>query len=1759
MAYDPNDPIKHIDEVPSDPYGIESSDIDSGVRKTLNTCQYWIKGMSGHCKYWETGDPGNCIYGVVDNEKKRVVNPTGYNGGSCDYLGRQYSCDKYELEGDEDLDQYICVAPSPERSGLHKEDEATGLLIAVSISDVRGYNADGDFVGQCDGCGVGKGSAAHGKGCASDEFGKLPVVCNYYKPWQIGFGSKVPKTTDVSKLEPDERGLKLVDERDDFDDRLPLSFKVYNVRAQVQKCAYWDTEEGSEFVLEAAGELHLEDGDQCSNTDPNASPYHTEADVSPPEDMLLENVWAEAGCVICNGAKSECPGYTGKWIYCVDDKLEKGDKVSAQQILELRFWMNDWASQDEYDSVFKKPPNKTDPSTSSIYTYGYWDLAGDEPIDALLGGKEVKICVPNSRNEFSSDVIQTSAVTFINRGTAAPNQIQFSSLVRDIESLGVVTLHVTFPYATKDPFDETKNPPCGSSGEPDPTPCVVRNYSPGGISVSMVGYTIRNSDMYAFNATTDGYGGIGELLANTTNLATQKWEEKVAFNEKMYEFIKELDEDGESSLTKGSSNEDGFFTVGPVDLEYQKDNVLIVCFEYGDAWIFKKRKVWPQWHAGVIHQTHFDHTYEGGTSYADDGYHTFTPPATARGRLTTLEGNNRYGLSTKPQSLFRVSRELVYSSPQNYHYNYSYCFKKITKKNQIIEKWLRTDTAGSLWLEIDDTNLNYVLSWDVDKAEAIKKDAAGNVTETITMQKIEITSIPPNCCVIKPAGNEKVGVFAGDDWEIKLDYWYYTLSNNDDEEENESIVYPSFGGSIRFAAPGYELEYDAGGDSFSVNEITNETMGLMAFFSDEEGRTVSTFATKLMVDVARVFCRDIEIFYGWSVDAEIIHLTPTKGFVRIEVDGPFTTQSVGSTTKGSMPPCADHDVSPGSNTGPMWYPYDSCDTIDYYDIWTGANQVMQPHEEWPRDDYRFMLPLEYEPFCWPHATLWDCANDWGCGYEQIKMDSARFTGQAKYRGGVDPEIYIANQWPLPKFGNSLREYVERFRSIDNNSHISLKTYPPSPSIAWMPMVMDVDSIYISFNCIEANDIAYVNPLNLFRIQSNVGESISKSGGGYTRYRFEDLFEIRKTGLASYPKPLMEDSESALSFVTYYYFKISNMVWAWQEAWRDIVRSTDGAVPLSFVSLGKPLYVFDRFKEEHRLIAEEGIYELVYKAPQFDDDGKIEKWPSIKLGGGQERYFKILQDQDTPYSSYDHSYVDWSDENEGMVDGSGGGEDDEKNIYEETMAGSWVTSQYGLGDMIYDSEAVKTVSAADDAERLIEVSYDAITGEAVSYAYNRGIIANIYKDGLKYLPYEERSLSGSDYNVSYSDTPLEGYDADGYPGTAMANWSNPGTVDIDLDFGQENTHCIKKLKITGYKGNIIIPPPSADEGAEPTKSHLNQPRIALYEKSGGSWGERLAYRDALYQTAADKKAGVGVSTWDKEIEMSLSPTRMITNKASAFRITLTNMVPDEGISVHSVVLYAARYKDRSESIKVWERKFIISTGTVGNHNPDGEQRMIGHQWNRDNSGQYYNSTDTGAAGAQNKMRRWRGGERGEDGEDITANSYGDVIKVEAMQEELYNTAYNYDVGDNISYSSILPPTFDASNINIVNKSNISSLNGVGLTLHSARQGWNDIVATDSYEDHDLWAPKGFLYRWNTDYRTSKCYLTGPTRKLAGLDLVDVYNNTEEAAKGAVHSLYTMKPYHIEVKLFKDQLFKSDIGKAYSENPPGRGIDGLLPSQ
>lgn len=62
----------------------------------------------------------------------------------------------------------------------------------------------------------------------------------------------------------------------------------------------------------------------------------------------------EDGTLPCNGIRTDCPFYTGPtWQYATNEKMEMGQKITAEAIQEIRYYSDDWARYDNPEEEFR--------------------------------------------------------------------------------------------------------------------------------------------------------------------------------------------------------------------------------------------------------------------------------------------------------------------------------------------------------------------------------------------------------------------------------------------------------------------------------------------------------------------------------------------------------------------------------------------------------------------------------------------------------------------------------------------------------------------------------------------------------------------------------------------------------------------------------------------------------------------------------------------------------------------------------------------------------------------------------------------------------------------------------------------------------------------------------------------------------------------------------------------------------------------------------------------------------------------------------------------------------------------------------------------------------------------------------------------------------------------------------------------------------------------------------------------------------------
>ena len=169
----------------------------------------------------------------------------------------------------------------------------------------------------------------------------------------------------------DTGGLKIDQiDSDGGTSQTPMNLRMYNIRAKIKPCCFWDGDpvelskdsQGRTSVFSSPFNViqNVPKDFYDSETDPALTTTATKCTLEAAAPWQVNFTDENSTAYGCNGAKAECPFYTGpKFTEVVDDKLEYGDRVTAKQVLELRWYSTDWSSisdpRAEWERRFENP------------------------------------------------------------------------------------------------------------------------------------------------------------------------------------------------------------------------------------------------------------------------------------------------------------------------------------------------------------------------------------------------------------------------------------------------------------------------------------------------------------------------------------------------------------------------------------------------------------------------------------------------------------------------------------------------------------------------------------------------------------------------------------------------------------------------------------------------------------------------------------------------------------------------------------------------------------------------------------------------------------------------------------------------------------------------------------------------------------------------------------------------------------------------------------------------------------------------------------------------------------------------------------------------------------------------------------------------------------------------------------------------------------------------------------------------------------
>ena len=1318
---------------------------------TPNVCQYWITDEPVQCEYWDDVNK-TCTFEPSSDGIEATRAPY------CNKIGTAVDCNHYSGTGI----KARCILPDPSR---HVVNRTTGKK--WEIDDITGYN-DGD----CDGSGT-------------------DTTCAGYSPYHMAF-SKLQPTSDESI---DDTGFSTIDE---IGYRLPMNYEVYNKRAKLGRC-YWWKDETTDFYI---------DNDPSSLSYGMVMTYISKC--TNPDEVTFKyrqyNFDEDTGTINppCNGANPSCPRYTSNvcWQYCIDEKMRQGNRVLAEQILELRYYI------------------KKDKWTESLYEKSFKDpyiFAGTKAWKESLYQEEDKYLIVAARTYISDfevfDIDYNESL--LTDGTSdSTYKKEYPTLVRDLNNF-------TLTPIIRNTFDEN------SDGKfVFEVPKLQHKYIKivGDVfyyGSTSYGVNLSDPDLYFLPRELLYFDSMSEIENNY--IAAGASDGYTSFYNNLECLLENLihycpDKVAESEIT----GENSFY----MDVETFFGNNDIFVFDKGSGvWEYDKISVKKNLCNGVVGQTSFSVDNSGGTiSYLASYENSFSGFVNKSGEATfcffpfmSEDGGAQVDYIYNDGVRKRLNSN--YSSLSDID-TYEMCYKlykvKVFDRLSLDQENFRLfGNAGWVLVTIPDGNIlsNVIKPWEVSGDITITVVDALNVSHSIKMEVVDresnVEKLEVNQIIIKPEDVEDFRQPCSAKLNIGPIYNYEKSSFEDYEgSESRELVRESFLDDDDVIDYRVVTELKEENGQYTLTKFGTETLMISVVFKGSSGRPKGQIKTKILTWVRQPYCRDVEIYYKWYAEYQKCVLLPemrcygTTG-LRCEI---------GLNKITMVPPCGDHDLSLWSGKGSMWYPYEECDSVARWNIvgnltewdinimdcfWEGVDP---PHGSW---DMRMLGPDQEEArTCGTHAQLWACTCDWSfCNYNKVTENI--FCGTGMYRGGIDGDDYyrcIRNDGDAPKFGNVIRDFLRSFRSIDNIDYYYFDGRSFYRNRKWVPMpefytTVDVtsDTSEYPFLLYSSNDFyddggSFIHPMGLLLASYNIEgvdieEELYKDDSGLEtlRHRFDDVFETHSTVAGiyyPYPKDLYckmvgGDLKPVMSWYTYKDFPgdgggaDKSIQWAWQEIWVDLERSKD---------------LFNNITTLECSSSDDSI--LCCPEIDIDDSGELHgpyffqdevvygKHCFIEVEYPDYRYDVELKEHRLVCDEGDHVIKlippDFSANDDGDI-----------NVFFEIQLdsgpsrlfdinGEWDPDDsheyYDLYTTCTNSPWVETVtlfgtgytsSSEEDAEsdgRMI-LTYDSI-GEEVKEYYQRGLDVALVPSKLVYLPLNTELLSSENYEVKFSVIPDE---------------------------------------------------------------------------------------------------------------------------------------------------------------------------------------------------------------------------------------------------------------------------------------------------------------------------------------------------------------------------------------------------------------------
>lgn len=999
----------------------------------------------------------------------------------------------------------------------------------------------------------------------------------------------------------------------------------------------------------------------------------------------------------CNGAKTDCPYYSGpKFQYLNDEAFGIGRGVLAQSIQELRSLSEDWKkygslAQDVWEQSYDLPyiwgrdiddvptaitTSRSDIGENIVYTIltqVYWEV---------LNEKANLVKVPSA--DSSTEASQTLGLT-------PPN---FPTIIRELGVSTKPNLKITFPprkgKTSKDIF-------------------LYESFLKNGEHLYIAGTAVATTNIYAINQTVTNFPDLNTV----TNLTNDEITELVKI-----EYKKNYVTNSKYFLNSTSDVASFWHFIEGIKLKPGLNTILILA-QIGGTWNFQSFPVNFYFHHIEILQEGYTGTIPAPvTDTLISSLSSINPKNAIKFNFLPIAGdvigNSAYHFYIFDRSNSRaISENEDNNLPPNKRYwtvdkeSTSVTLNNTNNSN----RWYKFDKCSRLLLQIDNPIIPSCKPMYLDRSWeprniVLQADDGQGSTKKITLKVVEEFGrnldgirLPINYLIVEPENDMPIPETEETlNAVITLDVEIFKARNVNAQNEGKlTELIEEFGITGAYTALGTDLTTPSEDDleDISPHSISIQNTFLNAstppkfdmsyvveFKSNITGRVIGKKWVYGIAEQAKTWARDLEIYYSWSANQKfrtvkhdlykhISRIIPPYLVTPYERLSSFAEGFAQANYTAYRPDCGDHEITYGK-PGPMFSPYEDCEQSYIREEDLGISLIFRiPYTNGTTDE-RYRGPEKLSPRIYKHNVLGSI--DGNCYFEfslgHFERTEANWAGYGRIRGPITPFLnpfkygaYLLNDWTFPQFGNTGREQYRSQLVGRFVEYIYITSAGPKVSAGWMPINPHIttDSLFdetkprcILYQTVYSNqakeiyrkDEKYssaVDILNNFSAGETPAFGFIQDSEvfNYERKNFDDIFTVKKIRTKEGKGTRYPD----IGF--YFNFKNRGVAWAYPEQEKDISRQLDlfstdvlsqnsffGGLVFSRIPLTSGIRPIERFSRPVYIGLPEKEYNLKIEEAKYSVSGYTSEYAKVYLDTNYPVYFDRFTGEIQDFKSND---------------------------------------------------------------------------------------------------------------------------------------------------------------------------------------------------------------------------------------------------------------------------------------------------------------------------------------------------------------------------------------------------------------------------------------------------------------------------------------------------------------------------------------------